>query len=213
MSKKGILFDFDGVVVKSMEQHFNAWQKAFAEKGVRITPDEFFILEGQGIKRISYLIGRQHGLGEQAIEEVMDRKLNYYNRIMTVEFYDHFSEALDFLKKRKIPLGVVTGGLHSRVDKIVKQYFDGIFNCLVTVEDVKRGKPFPDPFLKGARMLGLAPEVCVVVENAPMGIEGALKAGMTVVAVTTTLKPEQLKAAHFVAADFVEVRKILQRLL
>ena len=210
---KGILFDFDGVVVKSMEQHFNAWQKAFAEFGVHIRPEEFFILEGQGVKIISHLLGKNHGLDEKAIERIMERKMNYYNKFMRIEFYEHFDDLLDYVVENNIPRGIVTGGNRERVSGIVNQYFDGKFSCLVTVDDVERGKPYPDPFLKGAELLGLKPQDCVVIENAPLGIEGAVKAGMTVIAVTTTLKAEYLKQAHYVTKDFREVKRIIQRLI
>ncbi len=213
MTAKGILFDFDGVVVKSMEQHFAAWQKAFAEKGVQITPDDFFPLEGQGIYTISQKIGREHGLSDAEIDQVRERKVNYYNQFMTIEFYDYFTDLLKHLHTRQVPMGIVTGGTRQRVTKIVEQYFDHYFSAIVTVDDVRKGKPHPDPFLKGAELLGLPARNCVVVENAPLGIKGARAAGMTVIGITTTLPAEQLKEAHYVANDFQEVEKILLRLL
>ncbi len=211
--KKGILFDFDGVVVKSMEQHFEAWKKAFAEMGVEITADEFFILEGQGIHTISHKIGKDHGLTPEQVEKIKDRKMNYYNQYMTIEFYDFFDEMLQALKSRQIPMGIVTGGVRSRVSAIIDKYFDHTFSCVVTVDDVKRGKPFPDPFLAGAKKLNLPPESCVVVENAPMGIEGAKKAGMTVIAITTTLADHFLAEADYICHDFKEVAARLDQLL
>lgn len=213
MQKKGILFDFDGVVVKSMEQHFTAWKKAFAGFGVQILPEEFYILEGQGVSIISHRLGKNHGLDEQAVERVMERKINYYNQFMHIEFYDYFHDFLDYVIQNNIPRGIVTGGNRERVSGIVNQYFNGKFSCLVTVNDVKRGKPYPDPFLKGAEMLGLSPQECIVIENAPMGIEGAVKAGMTVIAITTTLKAEYLKQAHYIVNDFKEVQKTVQKLM
>jgi len=213
VAKKGILFDFDGVVVKSMEQHFAAWQKAFAEKGVHITPEEFFILEGQGIYTISQLIGKKHGLSDREIEAVRNRKVNYYNQFMTIEFYDYFNDLLDHLRNKQVPLGIVTGGTRERVNKIVIQYFDHTFSAIVTVDDVARGKPHPNPFLKGAELLKLPADHCIVVENAPLGIKGAREAGMTVIGITTTLPAEQLKEAHYVASDFKEVEKIILNLI
>lgn len=211
--KKGILFDFDGVVVKSMEQHFAAWQKAFAEFNVHIRPEEFFILEGQGVHIISTQIGKKHGLDKKAIERVMERKMNYYNQFMHLEFYDHFHDLLDYVIQKNIPRGIVTGGNRERVSGIVNEHFDGKFSCLVSVDDVERGKPWPDPFLKGAEMLGVAPADCIVIENAPLGIEGALKAGMTVIAVTTTLDKKHLRQAHYIANDFTAVKEIIKHLI
>ncbi|MBD3223603.1 MAG: HAD-IA family hydrolase [Caldithrix sp.] len=212
VSLKGIIFDFDGVVVKSMEQHFEAWQKAFAEKNVTINPDEFFIMEGQGIHTISRKLGQKYGLTEKDVMDIMNRKVNYYNQFMHIEFYDYFDVLLERINKKGWPVGVVTGGSRSRVEKIINQYFNHTFDCLVTVDDVQRGKPYADPFLKGAELLHLEPQECVVIENAPMGIEGAKAAQMTVIAITTTLEPHHLSEADFIAHDFKEVEKILYQL-
>ena len=213
MKGKAVLFDFDGVVVKSMEQHFNAWRQAFMEKGVTIKEQEFFVLEGQGIHTIAHHLGKLHGLTREEVNEIMARKVNYYNQFMTLEFYDHFHELVKHLYDHQVPMGVVTGGNRSRVVKIIDEHFNHYFKVLVTVDDVERGKPFPDPFLKAAQMLNIKPEQCIVIENAPMGIKGAKRAGMTVVAITTTLAPRFLKQADYIANDFYQVEAILRDLL
>ncbi len=213
MVYKGILFDFDGVVVKSMEQHFDAWQKAFAEKGIHITADEFFIMEGQGIDTISSKIGAVHGLSAADVAEVKERKVNHYNQYMTIEFYDYFLSMLKSLHQKSVNMGVVTGGTRDRVLKIVDKYFNDEFSCIVTSDDTGRGKPFPDPFLKGAELLGLKPEECIVVENAPLGIRAAKEAGMTVIAITTTLPEKFLTQADFVYSDFKTIEQQLSKML
>jgi beta-phosphoglucomutase len=206
---KGILFDFDGVAVKSMEQHYEAWSKALAEKGASIDREDFYMLEGQGVKEISNAIGRKFNLDQKDTDELGGRKSFYYKQIMKLEFYPYFFELLKVLKQKKLKMGVVTGGARHRVKAVVENHFSDYFECLITVDDVERGKPFPDPFLKGAELLGLKPDECIVVENAPKGIEAAVKAGMTVIAVKTTLKEKHLNQAHFVVADFQAVEKTI----
>ncbi len=213
MAYKGILFDFDGVVVKSMEQHFDAWQKAFAEKGVHITADEFFIMEGQGIDTISRKIGAAHGLNAAEVAKVKTRKVSHYNQYMTIEFYEYFLPMLKSLHQKGINKGIVTGGTRDRVLQIVDKYFNDEFFCIVTVDDVPRGKPYPDPFLKGAELLGLEPHECIVIENAPLGIRAAKEAGMTVIAITTTLPARFLEQADYIYPDFREIEQQLNTLL
>ena len=210
---KGVLFDFDGVAVKSMEQHYEAWSKALAEKGGSIDKEDFYMLEGQGIKEISNAIGRKFNLNQKDTDQLGERKSFYYKQIMKLEFYPYFFELLKVLKNRKCKMGVVTGGARSRVSAVVENNFGDYFECLVTVDDVERGKPFPDPFLRGAELLGLKPDECIVVENAPMGIEAAIKAGMTVIAVKTTLTEKYLDRAHFMVDDFQAVEKTILSLL
>ncbi|HEM48867.1 MAG TPA: HAD family phosphatase [Caldithrix sp.] len=210
---KGILFDFDGVAVKSMEQHYEAWSKALADKGCSIEKEDFYMLEGQGVKEISNAIGRKFHLNQKDMNELVEKKTFYYNQIMKLEFYPYFFELLDVLKNKKLKLGVVTGGAKSRVADVVKNHFSEYFECLVTVDDVQHGKPYPDPFLKGAEILGLKSDECIVIENAPKGIEAAVKAGMTVIAVKTTLTEKYLDQAHFIVNDFRQVEQTILSLL
>jgi len=210
---KAVLFDFDGVVLKSMEQHFAAWQKAVFEFGLKINPDNFFPLEGRGVKIIANILGRKLGLSDTDIERVIELKKKYYNENLQVEFYSGFHELLTYLAQKKILCGVVTGGNRDRVMDIINKYLKDVFSAVIAVEDTKRGKPYPDPFLKGAELLGASPQYCLVAENAPLGIEGGVKAGMTVAAITTTLKPEHLSSAHHIVNDFAELKLLIQKLI
>jgi sugar-phosphatase len=76
---------------------------------------------------------------------------------------------------------------------------------LVTAEDVQRGKPDPEAFLLAAKRLGVQPEQCVVIEDAPVGIEAAHAAGMRVIAVATTHSPEALMQADIIAHEIANV--------
>jgi beta-phosphoglucomutase len=212
LQKKGVLFDFDGVTVKSMEQHYEGWRRAFAEKGIELKKEDFFPLEGQGIYEISKAIGRRYDMDEDTITAVVKRKVYYYNELMTIEFYDHYLDMLRNLKKKNIEMGVVTGGSRERVIPIFDEYLADYFSAVVTVDDVQKGKPHPDPYLKGADLLKLSADECLVVENAPLGIKSALAAGMTVIGITTTVSKEILKDAHYIVNDFFEVEKLILEL-
>lgn len=78
-------------------------------------------------------------------------------------------------------------------------------DVVVTAESVRHGKPAPDPYLLAASRLGVQPARCVAVEDAPAGVASGLAAGMRVVAVTTTVDPAELAAAHRVVADVGEL--------
>ena len=71
---------------------------------------------------------------------------------------------------------------------------------LVSVDDVKRGKPHPEPYLLAAARLGIHPERCLVIEDAKAGLDAALAAGMQMIAITTTLSSEELGCAHTIAS-------------
>lgn len=213
MSFKGILFDFDGVVVKSMEQHYEAWRRAFAEEGAHIRKEDFLLMEGQGLEAISAQIASRHQVAAGAVRRALEKKVIYYNEKLKIEFYPYFKTFLQNLVSKNIPLGIVTGGNRPRVMEVVENYFNGEFKTVITSDDVEHCKPAPDPYLKGARQLGLDPGRCLVIENAPLGIKAALSAGMTVIAVTTTLSRDHLSQAHYIASDFREVEQLANQLL
>ena len=75
----------------------------------------------------------------------------------------------------------------------------------MTADDVKRHKPYPDPYLAGARALGADPGACLVIENAPAGIQAAISAGATCYAVCSTLGPDHLHQAHQTFGDLAEL--------
>jgi beta-phosphoglucomutase len=108
-------------------------------------------------------------------------------------------------------MAVVTGGYRDRVTKIVNEYFVGYFSAIVTSDDVKNTKPFPEPYLKGATLLGCRPAECLVIENAPMGVEAAKKAGMKVVAITTTMTRNHLDKADVIVDSFAEIETYLKK--
>jgi len=80
----------------------------------------------------------------------------------------------------------------------------GFFDATVGAPDVSRGKPEPDIFLEAARRMGVAPQRCLVFEDAPLGIEAARRAGMRAIALTTSLSADDFRHAHVVhvCADY-----------
>jgi beta-phosphoglucomutase len=87
------------------------------------------------------------------------------------------------------------------------------FDFIITGDEVLRAKPFPDPYIAAARQLDLDPSECIVVENAPLGIEAAKSAGMYCIAIETTLGKEYLASADCILASVLEVPAVLKRFL
>jgi len=202
---RGVLFDLDGVLLKSMEQHLEAWQHAFRRFMATVKKEEFYLLEGRGVKSVVETLVKKYQIDPNLKQEIMDEKIAYYNKIFKPVFYDGLYELLDKLKNKTIPMAVVTGGQRPRVTEIVQNYFGGYFSATITSDDVSLTKPYPEPYLKGAAALHLQPGECVVIENAPMGIKSGKAAGMHVIAITTTLNRKYLTEADHVVNSFAEV--------
>ena len=81
---------------------------------------------------------------------------------------------------------------------------------MITAEDVVHGKPSPEPFLKGAALLSVAPADCLVFEDTPAGIASARAAGMQAVALQTTYPAHQLQAAHLIIRNLADVKATLR---
>lgn len=207
MKYQGVLFDLDGVLLKSMEQHLEAWQHAFSRYKATVKEKDFYHLEGRGVKSVVEMLTDKYGIDTSQRQIIMDEKIKYYNSIFKAEFYDGLYSLLDTLLRRDLKLGVVTGGQRIRVTAIINEFFDGYFSAIVTSDDVENTKPFPEPYLKGAKLLGLKTNQCMVIENAPMGIKAAKNAGITVIAITTTLEKENLIEADYIYRNFGEVEE------
>lgn len=206
---QGILFDFDGTLADTMESHFLAWQSVLAEYAVTISRKDYFPLEGLGLREVAEMFTQDRGLSETDINEIVQRKKKYYLRSHRVSFYPGVKSLVNLLKNKKIPMGVVTAGHLDQLKGSVPASFLDQFDSLVTGEQLTRGKPHPEPYLRGAKDLGLQPNQCIAVENAPIGVESAKRAGIYCIALCTTVSRDCLVEANEIVEDFKGLRKNL----
>ena len=184
----GVLFDLDGVLVDSTPAVKRVWSAWAVEHGY--DPAE--------VVRIAH--------GRRAIETV---ELIAPNLDSTAELARLERSELDDTEGLVVFAGaarllsalpsnrwaVVTSGTRRLATRRLRLAGLPVPENLVSADEVKLGKPDPAPFLRGAELLGLRPADCVVVEDAPSGIEAARRAGMTVLAVTTTYSQPELSQA------------------
>jgi len=198
---KGILFDFDGVIGKTMEDNYAAWKQALSPHGIRLTKEEYFLLEGISTHDLAARLLTQYGKDAAKAPEVVKAKEDYYLRHNSFSVYPGATEILRVLKTDGFRLAIVTAANHSRLSATLSSDVMGLFDAVVTGDNVSRGKPHPDPYLAGAKMLSLVPAECLVVENAPIGIAAAKNAGMYCVAIASTLDPKELSRADSIIGD------------
>jgi len=171
------IFDFDGVLVNTMEAHFACNQQALAEEGVPIDKAQFFFQAGMtGREQISYFASKA---GKSVdIEKVYRRKGELYEHyIEKATLIEENFHLLQILREKGYPVAIASGSSHKSIDPVMERF--GIrADAVVTSADISRGKPHPDLFLKAAEWLGVPPEHCIVIEDSEVGIEAALNAGM-----------------------------------
>lgn len=194
--KKAALIDMDGVLYDSMKYHTLAWQRMMKEIGVDCDRDEFYLYEGMtGAATINLLFNRAFGRDAtpQEIERLYARKSEIFREIGSNEPMPGADRMLQALKAEGIRCVLVTGSSQSSLLDSLSKDYPGIFapGDRVTALDVTRGKPNPEPYLKGLEIAGVAPEEAIVIENAPLGVRAGKAAGIFTIAVTTGPIPRE----------------------
>ncbi len=196
---QALLFDMDGVVVDSMPMHLQTWQQTLAPLGVAPTAQDLYPLEGVPTERTAQLL-TERLLGEPCSEEearrLAERKRELFRGGFHPALLPGMGSLLHDLQGRGYRLGLVTGSARQVADQVLGPTGMGsLFETVVTGDQVVQGKPSPEPYQKAAKRLGLVPQRCLVVENAPLGLQAARAAGMRCLALETTLSAGQLLAA------------------
>lgn len=200
---KAVLFDMDGVLYNSMPAHTKSWQQTMVEAGFKLTkPEDFYLHEGRtGESTINILFNkeRHRNATKTEVKEIYDRKTALFFNYNSGNIIPDADKVLNFVKSEGLTPVLVTGSGQPSLLNRLEDNFPGIFTpeTMVTAFDVENGKPHPEPFLKGLKKGGnLQPNQALVIENAPLGIEAAHKAGIFTIAVNTgPLDDPVLKAA------------------
>jgi HAD superfamily hydrolase (TIGR01509 family) len=184
-----LLFDLDGTLIDSMPHHHNAWVEWYARRGQPMNAGEFFAATaGRSNAEILLDLFPQHSVEERVV--MADAKEAIYRELATGSLA-LINGAQAFVAQARASgckLAVCTASTLPNMALAFERYgIDTWVDTITSPADGLRGKPHPDIFLEAAKRLGLAPEHCVVFEDAPLGVEGARRAGMKAVALTTTL--------------------------
>lgn len=183
MDKKLFIFDCDGVLVDSEPLAAQAYVRVYAKYGLTITPDVVGQCVGMKqtdiLKRIEELTGNAFPIERQ--EDIwLETKLVFQEALKPVPGIKTFLERLE------IPRCVASSSSIERIKfSLDITELSGFFNEHVFSSSmVRRGKPAPDLFLLASEKMGIAPADCIVVEDSPYGVQGAVAAGMAVVGFT-----------------------------
>lgn len=186
---RAVLWDMDGTLIDSMPYHWEAWDDVLAPLGIHFSVESFRPTIGwrnEEIVRDFLKLDRPAA----EIERILLSKEERYRSILRergLPLLPGVERWLIELRRDGWRHAIVTSAPRLNVEATVfATQLAQLVDTIVCAEDVERGKPFPDPFLLAADRLNVRPDRCIVVEDAPAGLEGARRAGMKSIGVLTT---------------------------
>lgn len=179
----GCIFDLDGVIVDTAHYHFLAWKRLASGLGYQLTQHDNEQLKGVSRMKSLEIVLNLAGVSKSAEEmEHLANKKNawfreYIEQMMPDEIYPGVRPLIRQLRGAGIRVGLASSSKNAR--QVIRLLaIENEFDAIVDGNMIRHTKPHPEIFLKTADMLGVAPENCVVIEDAEAGIEAAVAAGM-----------------------------------
>jgi HAD superfamily hydrolase (TIGR01509 family) len=202
----GIIWDMDGVLVDTGEEHYLSWAEALAPAGIPFSRELFraiFGMNNQG--SLEYLTGRKP---EPAfVARISEQKEIRFRELMRgrARLLPGVLHWLERFRQLGYQQAIATSAPHANIAVLIDELqIRPYFEAIVSGFDMP-AKPDPAVFLKAAAQLGLGPGVCVVIEDSIAGVQGARRAGMKCIAVATTNPAERLSSADLVLNSLEEL--------
>ena len=207
MKNFAVIFDMDGVLIDSSQIVFESFNKILEPHNFRINEEEYKQYLGITAQGLCNKWKKEYGLDFTA-EFIADETTRLQMNVLKSKPMD--PSALNFLKELKrgfIPIGLGTSSPRIRAEKILESLgIKNFFGAIVTGDEVIEHKPNPEIFLKVSEKLGIAPEKCIVIEDAINGVEAAKRGKMKAIAyLTGNHKEEEFKHSDFILRSFSEL--------
>lgn len=200
MSIDAVIFDLDGVLIDSAEPHRQSWELLAQELGREVSDEQFAATFGRPNRAVvPQLFGP--GLSDARVRELGDRKEELYRELVTgrLPVIPGASELVRSCRNAGLKLAVGSSAPPENLELALRELeLSDLFDAVVCERDVEHGKPDPQVFLLAAERLGVPPDRCVVLEDAPSGVQAAKTAGMKCVGLTSLHAADTLSAADLV---------------
>ncbi|MGB3964794.1 MAG: HAD family phosphatase [Tepidanaerobacteraceae bacterium] len=213
---KAIIFDMDGVIIDSEQFHAEISIALVEEYGGKISREEFEIFLGKTDYDIWSTLKEQFNL-EPSVDELMEiEKQRSLQNIHKIELVEHFYEFMMSAYRANYALALASSNNRAIVDKVLERFeLSKYLKVAISGDDVVKGKPDPEIFLKAAEMLGVKAEKCLVIEDAFAGVQAAKAAGMKCIGYKSpTSKRQDLSDADLIVQSLGELSlDIVEKLL
>ena len=203
---QAVIWDLDGVIIDSADEHRLAWQRLAREEGITFTDADFWATFGKRNDDIIPLYWKN--LSKDQLQALADRKEFFFREFIreATAPLPGSMELMRGLHEAGFPQALATSTPRENI-QLIKEllHLDRYLSALVTGESVERGKPAPDIFLKAASELRISPPLCLVIEDAVAGVQAALAAGMRCISVAGNRDLPGLRAADLMIKDLTEI--------
>lgn len=198
----------NGVITDDEESHELATKRAFEQVDLDVTPEIYrkFCMGRTDTAAFKELMA-EFQIKERTTEDLISVKTKYYLRLIkdNLKIYPGVVELIHRLHQ-KYTLALTTSSTFDEMETvIIKLQLRKLFKTIVTAEDVKHGKPHPEPYLLTAEKLGVNCKDCLVIEDSENGVRSAKSAGMKCIAITNNEKPHNLQLADRIIDKYSEI--------
>ncbi len=215
---KAVIFDFDGVISDSEPCHFAATNRVLEKFGIQIEKDRYYadflgFTDAQMFEHINQKY--QLALTNEQLAQCIQQKAYYFEQI--IRKADHLIKGIpQFIKMIKaagLKVGIYSGASLQDIELMLENSgFEDCFDVIVSADDVEKGKPDPEGFIKALNEINriaqtnIAANQCIVIEDSQWGIVAAKKAGMKIIAVTNSYPAAELDEADLVIDSVSELK-------
>jgi HAD superfamily hydrolase (TIGR01509 family) len=211
---EAILFDLDGLMVDSEPHSLASWQAVLVRRGAQFDQPTIDSILGLRLSETARLAIRLFDLNDDPValaQEKTDYQIAHLNG--NVQPMPGLIELLDLIDQRGLQKSIASSGTHAYVHAVLAvTHLTDRFSTVITGDDVMNGKPAPDVFLAAAAALHVAPKNCLVLEDAPAGVQAAKAAHMLCFAVPNDFtRSLDLSSADRIIHSLLDVCALLMR--
>jgi beta-phosphoglucomutase len=189
MKTKAFIFDLNGTMIDDMQYHAQAWYYILNDHlNAGLTWDEVKSeMYGKNDELLVRIFGNNHFTKEKIKELSIEKERKYQKAYLpNLSLIKGLRQFLEKANALQIPMAIGSAAIPFNIDFVLDNLkIRHFFKAIVSADDVVISKPDPETFMKCSELLNVSPEICVVFEDAPKGVEAAAKAGMKAVVLTT----------------------------
>ena len=212
---RALLFDMDGLMIDSERVTFEGYQHVLAKENLTMSEEKYKTLLGKPVKAVHDLFKEDYGPQYDVDQIIKDVHAYIAKRFETegVPLKPGLVELLKYLKENNYKTIIATSSHRNRVDLIVKQaQIDQYFDDSICGDEVTKGKPNPEVFLKACQKLQVSPQDALVLEDSESGINAAYNADIKVIGIPDMKYPEEkyVKMTYKIMDNLFQVKDFLE---